>query len=82
MLNGLIPLPWFLRKRVEPKIYHLECTKCGYAEDVEISAPDAVVAYHDPDTPPEPRQVDELPLVCPKCGGKLKKTKIPVMLRY
>lgn len=83
MLNGLIPLPWFMRKRIEPKLYFLKCVKCNYEENVGIGISDISDTYNVADeTSPEPHRISVLPKVCPKCGGKLKKNKIPVIIQY
>ena len=83
MLKNFVPLPWFMRKRIEPNIFRVFCPKCEYEETLEIGSQDVVVHENpDCDHSNAPRMVAELPKACPKCGAKLKKEKIPVIIRY
>ena len=83
MLKNFVPLFWFMRKHIEPKIFRVYCPKCDYEETLEIESPNVFVHENtDCDHSNVPRMVAELPKICPKCGAKLKKEKIPVMLRY
>lgn len=83
MLRNFIRLPWFMRKKIEPKIYRIFCLKCDYAETVEMENP-GVSTYHNPDcdSANDPRIVSKLPKICPICGAKLKNERIPVILQY
>lgn len=83
MLKGRNPLDWFRKQGYEPQIYRLSCTKCDFSEKFELDNKDVQV-WRNPevDHSQEPRPVAELPELCPACGAKLKRERVPVKLRY
>lgn len=75
--------PWFFLKRNSgPAFYHMTCTKCDFEKEYELARDYTVVHNPDCDETDSPEVVEELPKVCPKCGAKLKKEKIPVKIVY
>ena len=75
--------PWFFRKlNKAPKFYHLSCTQCDFAKEYELENGSVVVRNPDCDNPDTPEVVEKLPKVCPNCGAKLDKEKIPVQIIY
>ena len=36
MLKGFINLPWWLRRRSEPKVYDVCCPQCGWRKTIEL----------------------------------------------
>ena len=36
MLKGFISLPWWLRKKSEPKVYDVCCPQCGWRKTIEL----------------------------------------------
>ena len=74
--------PWFLRRNSGPEFYHMTCTKCNFAKQYELARDYTVI--HDPnyDETDSPEVVDALPKLCPKCGARLKKEKIPIRIVY
>ena len=83
MLKGRNPLDWFGTQKLEPQIYRVTCTKCNNSEKLELEN-DSIRAWRNPDVDhsQDPRVVSELPELCPACGAKLKRERIPVKLRY
>jgi ssDNA-binding Zn-finger/Zn-ribbon topoisomerase 1 len=83
MLKGRNPFDWMRKRELEPKIYQVTCTKCNYTEKLELEN-EAVHVWNNPevDHSQDPRAVSKLPELCPTCGAKLKKERIPVKLRY
>ena len=64
-----------------PEFYALSCPECGWEESFELD-PCEMTRIALPGTPPDNwNHVTELPKTCPKCSARLKKTKLPVMLR-
>ena len=83
MMKDLFPFQGGMRKKLEPQIYRVFCTKCAYAEKVELENA-VVTVWRNPDFDhsQSARPVSELPTLCPKCAAKLKKERIPVKLQY
>ena len=83
MFKGRNPLDIFRRKALEPKIYLMSCGNCDFSEQFELENKSLQVC-HNPelDHSQEPQMLAELPKLCPKCGAKLKKTRVPVKIRY
>lgn len=81
MLKGIIPMPWWMRRPTGPKIYDVLCPKCGWRKTVELGEVD--VESRSVDGGENAMQTREtLPSRCPKCGGRLKKRRLKVFLRY
>ncbi len=75
--------PWFFRKcNSGPEFYHMTCTKCDFDKQYELARDYTVVHNPECDQTDFPEVVDKLPEVCPKCGAKLKKEKIPIRIVY
>ncbi len=83
MLKGRSPLDWFRKQKNEPQIFQVTCTKCNYAEKLELKS-DSVRVWRNPDMDhsQDPRLVTELPALCAECGAKLKSERVPVWLKY
>ena len=81
MLKGLIHLPWYLRKSAEPKIYDVRCVQCSWRKTVELGEVDENSRSMHGDAAAM-EIMPALPGHCPQCGGKLKKQRIKVFLRY
>ena len=65
--------------KLEIKAYHLHCPQCGCERMVVLKNPDFEAAYTAPDgTASQFEPVDTVPAQCRKCGGRLKKRKIPI----
>lgn len=83
MINNPVRFPWNRKKQLELRIYRMTCSKCDYKEDLTIKNPNiTTISNPDCEHSHEPREVDTLPVVCPECGVKLKKTNIPVKIYY
>ena len=81
MLKGFINLPWRLRRRSEPKVYDVCCPQCGWRKTIELGkVREDSRCIHGEEPAMEIRE--NLPDRCPKCGGRLKKRRIKVFLRY
>ena len=81
MMNDLFKLRW--RKPPAPKLYDLSCRKCDYKEMVRLVDDIVVLEIQPKDAQAaEPRQVETLPTVCPRCGATLKHSKVPVFVQY
>ncbi len=79
----LIQFPWFFRKRNPgPEFYRMTCAKCDFDKKYELAKDCAVVRNPENDAPEMIEIVEELPKVCPHCGAKLKKEKLPVKICY
>lgn len=75
--------PWFFLKRNSgPEFYHINCTKCDFEKEYELARDYTIIHDSDSNETDSPEVVDELPKVCPKCGAKLKKEKIPIRIVY
>lgn len=75
--------PWFFGKRnAEPEFYHISCTECDFDKQYELARDYTIVHNQDCDRSNSPEIVEELPKVCPKCGAKLTKEKLPVKIVY
>lgn len=75
--------PCFFRKsNSEPEFYHMSCTECDFDKQYELARNYTIVHNQDCDQSNYPEIVDELPKVCPKCGAKLKKEKLPLKIFY
>ena len=61
----------------EPEYYIVKCNKCGWQKMFRIS--NGTVWYAPGIVPVENivKTKSELPAVCPECGGKVKKVKLP-----
>ena len=72
--------PWSFGKSKGPAFYRMTCPACGFDRTYELAKRDTVC--NDPENAPSsaPEIVETLPAVCPKCGGRLKKEKIPVQI--
>ena len=81
MLKGIIYLPWWMRRPAGPEIYDVLCPKCGWRKTIELGVTDA---GSDPDNDRESAMElrETLPDRCPECGGRLKKKRLKVFLRY
>ena len=60
----------------------MTCPNCGFDKQYELAKDYTVIRNPDCDHSNDPEIVKELPKVCPKCGGRLKKRRIKVFLRY
>jgi len=81
-MNLLPPIFPFRRRMKGPEFFRLTCEACGFDRQYELAKNYTV--YHNPecDHSAEPEVVEELPAVCPKCGGALKKERLPVRIFY
>lgn len=81
MLKGFINLPRQLRRRSEPKVYDVCCPRCSWRKTIELGKAGADSRrIHGEEPATEIRET--LPESCPKCGGRLRKRRIRVFLRY
>lgn len=77
------PFNLFKKNKFEPKIYLLNCSECGYSEEVELQGKDVKITTPAEEVHKEQyKTVSALPKKCPNCTFKLKKKQIPVMIRY
>ena len=68
MLKGFINLPWWLRRRSEPKVYDVCCPQCGWRKTIELGkVSEDSRCIHGEEPVMEIRET--LPENCPKCGG-------------
>ena len=74
--------PFPFRKMKKPLYYRMACPNCGFDKQYELAKDYTVYNNPDCDHSNDPEIVKELPKVCPKCGGKLKKEEIPVKIFY
>lgn len=77
----LIPkMPWMPSQK-QPQFYICKCRKCGYQQTYETGDFETISCSQENDGD-SPIHVDKVPTICPKCGGKLDKTKIEGTIRY
>ncbi len=75
--------PWFfMRRNSGPEFYRMTCTKCDFDKQYELARNYTIIHAPDCDETDSPEVVDELPKVCPQCGAKLKKEKLPIKIVY
>ncbi len=75
--------PCFLRKRNPgPEYYQMTCTKCDFDRKYELARNYTVIGNPEEKDSEMYEIVEKLPEVCPKCGAKLKKEKLPVRIFY
>ena len=72
--------PWTPSQK-QPRFYICKCRKCGYQQTYETGDFETISCSQEKDAD-APIHVDKVPAVCPKCGGKLDKTKIEGTIRY
>ena len=78
-----VRLPWLsLKRNPGPDFYHICCTQCDFDKQYELARDYTIIHNPDCDQTDSPEVVEELPKVCPKCGAKLKKKKLPVRIFY
>ena len=82
MKCGFIRLPGWGRRQCGPRFYRVRCSKCDYAENIELCSPEELRGEGQDEPGDECRKVAELPSLCPACGAKLKAQRIPVSLHY
>lgn len=68
------------RRASGPEFYRMTCPECGFARTCELERDRETVRDSDGGRRDDPEIVAELPAVCPKCGAKLRKEKIPVRI--
>ena len=73
-MNGVIRLPCFFRKKIDPVYYRVCCPECGYTETLEQEG--------ECEDPEEHQGVAASAKVCPVCGAGVTRKRIPVLLRY
>ena len=61
-----------------PKFYAMSCPNCGWIATLELLPCEVDVITLTDDSPKGLQSVTKLPKKCPKCGGCLKKKKLPV----
>lgn len=74
--------PFFPFRRRGPEFYRMTCPKCGFSREYHLAKDVTVIRNPDCDHSDDPEIVEKLPGVCPKCGARLKKKKLPVIIRY
>ena len=74
--------PFPFNKINKPLYYRMTCPTCGFSKEYELAKDYTVYLNPECDHSNDPEIVEELPKVCPKCGGKLKKTLLPVKIFY
>ncbi len=82
-MNRLIPFsPWPFGPR-HPQFYLCRCEACGFTQTCEVGDYE-VISLDETEAKADDAfvQVKEVPKSCPKCGGRLKKTKIPSPVKY
>jgi len=66
----------------KPEFYLVKCKSCDFHQDYIVGNFCAIPNDSPDEQVDVPEHVDELPKVCPKCGGKLEKKKIPGVIKY
>ena len=72
--------PWPFFKMRGPAFYRMTCPACGFDETYELAKGYRVCNDPACDHTDDPAVVEALPAVCPKCGGRLKKEKLPIRI--
>lgn len=70
------------RRHFELKIFRMTCLQCGFEKKYELKKDYIKFRPSDSSNDDDPELVDELPKVCPKCGAKLRKERIPIKMRF
>ncbi|MFA6103617.1 MAG: hypothetical protein WC721_15610 [Victivallaceae bacterium] len=76
-----LPFPFNLFQQENNATYHLECKKCGWQKTYRIFSG---TGWYVPGVTPSGNMVKtkrELPSVCPECGGRVKKYKLPCLIK-
>lgn len=70
-------MPFPFRRQPMPEFYRMTCSGCGFEKVYELAENFIVVSEEEEDgSAADSDTVDKLPEFCPKCGKKLKKTKV------
>lgn len=80
MLRTILSLrPFRQRLNRRPERYQIMCQQCAYAEDFEVQD-GVIVAWRNAqgEMTAIPRDIHALPMVCPTCGNRLRKRRLPI----
>jgi len=82
-MKNLIPFPPWPFGPKRPEFYLCKCEQCGFMQTYEISDCEVVTLDGTPaDSDSAFVQAKKLPKCCPKCSGKIKRTRIPSPIKY
>lgn len=83
MVIGRNPLNPFSRRKLEPQIYEVTCTKCDFAETVELKNKNiSCIVNQELEQTEHNRLVKELPKSCPKCAAPVKCKQVRTFWRH
>ena len=76
-----LPFPFNLFRNDKNVTYRIECKKCGWQKDFRIFSG---TVWYAPGVTPSDNVVKakrELPAVCPECGARIRKYKLPCFIK-
>ena len=76
-----LPFPFNLFRKDKNVTYRIECKKCGWQKVFRIFSG---TVWYAPGVTPSDNVVKakrELPAVCPECGAKVRKYKLPCFIK-